>query len=213
MSGGFHVREVAPCDFGVWIDPTLSRKLERPHTAAEALATIPGAVAVLDGPMFRNADPDHPDYARYRVGKLDYHVLNRALGLEDDAGTATDGRGVTLSVLGNAAFWAPGDLVVEGADCAVQLYPALVVNGVVVASPGVNRDEVWRAGVGMRATGELLFAVGRGSMHWFAQEIRNAGATEAGYTDGGGSARLQTLDGFFGSTENRRVLSWLYARK
>lgn len=212
MSGrGFVTHVLEPAQLGVWVDPAPGGR-EVPHTAREALAALPQAVAVLDGPMFRIADPAHPDYRRYRAGKIDYHVVDRALGIEDDGGSATDTRGITLSVLGNAAFVAKGDRVAEGADVAVQLYPSLIENGVVVASPSVNADEVWRAGVGLRADGKLILAVGRGTMRWFAEQLAAAGATQAGYTDGGGSTRLETRERFWGSTENRRVVCWLFAK-
>ena len=59
---------------------------------------------------------------------------------------------------------------------------------------------------------EIVFAVGIASMAEFAAKMLLLGCTEATYLDGGGSTRLAVREKgvpSVGSTENRRVPSWL----
>ncbi len=196
--------------FGCWEDARAPHAL-RPHTAEETLAANPDAVAVLNGPMFEVTDPVHTDYQRYLTGKLDYHLYD-SRGVSDDGGTATDARGVTLSVTPSGVIAQSGDAVTPDATAAVQLYPPLVRGGVAVASAQKNTDVTWRAALALLADGRLAFAVGHMPMAQFAAALVALGAAEAGYTDGGGSARLAVRGKFYGSSENRRVVSWLLVR-
>ena len=69
------------------------------------------------------------------------------------------------------------------------------------------------AGVAVLEDGRLAFAVGPMPMVDFARALRAAGAVEAGYTDGSGSAHLLLADGRrWGSGERRPVASWLVVR-
>lgn len=212
--GGLIWLPFAASQLGCWEDPAGAHQA-RPHTAAEALLRNPDALAALDGPMFEVTDRAHPRYRDYATGRLDYRLYeSEGIAVDDDGGTRTDGRGITLSVVGGVAQVLDGDCVALHARAAVQLYPTLIRHKAVVAGERVNRDAVWRAGVAVLGDGSLAFAVMRASMRAFAQALLAKGAVDAGYTDGGGSARLQLASGrWWGSTENRRVLSWLLVRK
>jgi hypothetical protein len=84
-----------------------------------------------------------------------------------------------------------------------------VLDGSVVTSPDIDYDVVWRAGLAAMADGSMALAVMQSSMDDFARALQGAGAVQAGYTDGGGSAALVTPDGVAGSSEGRRVATWL----
>lgn len=181
-----------------------------PHTAAEVLVLCPVAEAVIDGPMFDVADGTG-SYTKYRVGRIDYRLTDTEDGDNVDGGTKTDRKGCTLSVVGGHAMWTDGDSPVQGAGVAVQLYPSLVRAGKITASPSVNKSNVWRAGIGSIGD-DIVFAVAQCSMVEFARRMLFLGCLEAGYTDGGGSARLAVREKGVpsaGSSENRRVPSWI----
>lgn len=197
---------------GVYLDSAgLPLNRARPHTAAEVLDLCPAAEAVLDGPMFHVADR-YANYETYKVGVLDYRYIDTQDGDTADGGALTDRKGCTLSIVPpGVSLWFDGDHVAPGALAAVQFYPALVRAGRVVASAQVNRSKVWRAGIGS-INEDVVFAVGVATMSDFAHWMLLLGCTEAGYTDGGGSARLAVREQGVpsaGSRENRRVPSWL----
>ncbi len=198
---------------GVWQDPTGTGRGVAPHTAAEALKANPDALWVLDGPMFTNVDKKRPHYSTYLVGQLDY-ALYDARGVKDDGGPKTDARGATLSVVNGAWSVAPGDAVAPGASAAVQGYPWVVRDGAVLATRAKNTDSVWRAGVGALDDGRLVFLVGKMPMWAFGEAALGLriGVRELLYTDGGGSTRLARRGQWAGSSENRRVASWLLVR-
>ena len=197
--------------FGIFSAPRTApgaRPSDRaPTTAAEALEAS-GALAVLDGPMFERCEGR--TYAASTCADLDY--LHRAPGLSDPGEHPT--RGATLSAWKGGASIAPGAQVDPRAQVAVQLYPALLLDGRNVATDdGTNTDRVWRAGVGLHPRLGVVFAVmPSATMRGFAEALRALGVVSAGYTDGGGSASL-LVRGLerVGSSENRRVASWLVA--
>jgi hypothetical protein len=204
---GVTLLRFAPSRLGLWLDDGATPGDNRVamHKPAVALQRS-GAVAVLDGAMFRVRDG-----RGYREGgdaQLEYRAADGS-GLEHDGGAATDARGVTIGVAGGYAYALDGDQVPVGSTCAVQLYPALVRGGVNVANPRVNRALVWRAGLCAMRDGQLAFAVGRMSMHAFAETLVTLGAEDAGYTDGGGSTCLLTREGRWGSREDRPVATYL----
>ena len=191
-----------------------------PMTAAQARALLPAAAVVLDGPMFSVCGPDgarRPGesevarYARVGCGSPDYRVMDTARGI--DAPGRYPSRGVTFSLAGGRAYALNGNALAVGAEVAVQTYPPLVRNGRIVATNvGPNAERNWRVGIGVVASGDLIFAVGQADMVAFATAMRSAGARDAGYTDGGGSARGELSNGArVGSSENRRVPIWIAA--
>jgi len=174
-----------------------------------------GADAAINGPMFGQCEQpglhhNNSDYAISICSRLDY--------LHKDAAFSAPGRypdrGVTLSVLpdGHAVFLDNAN-VAPGARVAVQFYPPLVVDGRNVATPTLNTGSEWRSGVALMQDGRLAFAVGTMPMHAFAAALIRAGAVGAAYTDGGGSSALVTAAATAGSSEHRRVASWLIVRK
>jgi hypothetical protein len=165
-----------------------------------------GYAAVLDGPMFREPS----SYTTYTQGNLLYGFTDRAAGISVPSDYPS--RGITIAVRGGQATYATGGYAPSGADVAVQLYPTLLRGGEVEASPYVDEDRTWRAGLGIYRDGRLGFAVGRMSMYDFARAMKSAGFVTAGYTDGGGSASLGANGAYYGSSEKRRVPAWLVAR-
>lgn len=179
-----------------------------PSTASEALGQDASLAAVLDGPMFEKCGEG--SYATYRCGEP------RFLVKDDDTYEASDEPGVggTIWVEEGVAKFMRGAVLVPNATVAVQGYPTLVEDGRNVAGTSGNlADHVWRAALVIGRDGQLWFAVGHDTMHGFATSLINAGALHALYTDGGGSARLATRDGFVGSSEDRRVPLWLGVRE
>jgi len=208
-AGGLSYVRFPASQMGVYLD-NIGDNLAKPHTAAEVLALCPEAEAVLDGPMFEIADGTG-EYAKYKKGKLDYRYLDTHDGDNASGGTATDRKGCTLSIVGGVPGWSDGDSVAPGSSVAIQFYPTLVRQGVVVASATVNTSKVWRAGVGSIGN-DIVFAVMVGTMAEFAIALLALGCLDAAYGDGGGSARLAVREAGVpsrGSSENRRVPSWI----
>ena len=193
--------------------PSLGGNRSRPTTAQEALAS--GAVAVLDGPMFSRCDSaalsgtDAERYAQSQCSRVEYALL----GSEVSVGSLYPSNGATFSIVEGRAVVLPDAQVAQGARVAVQTYPHIVRAGRNIANPEHDTDRTWRAALVLLDTKELAFAIMQASMHAFAAALVALGAVEAGYTDGGGSGRLETADGQrVGSSENRRVGSWLVVR-
>lgn len=183
----------------------------RPLRAADARRLAPNALAVVDGPMFSKCAGQPSNYATYTCGDAEYRMLDRNRGV--DIASEHPSRGATLSVHPDGrAEMRGGSEVAPGAEFAVQLYPPLLRRGANVASPGLNRDTTWRVAVGILRDGSVAFALARMPMFEFAAALARVGFVEAGYTDGGGSAAIETATGRrAGSSENRRVPVWIAA--
>lgn len=210
-SNGLKYVRFPASQMGVYLD-SVGENLAKPHTAAEVLQLCPEAEAIIDGPMFEIADGTG-EYAKYKKGRLDYRYLDTQDGDNADGGTKTDRKGYTLSIVNGIPEWSDGDSVAPGAGVAVQFYPTLVRRGIVVASPTVNTTKVWRAGVGSIGN-DVVFAVMIGTMTEFAVALLALGCLDAAYGDGGGSTRLAVREKGIpsaGSSENRRVPSWITA--
>jgi hypothetical protein len=180
-----------------------------PHSSDEALRNS-GGEAVLNGPMFDKCDPAAP-YASQTCGHVTYKHFDLSSGVNYPS--QRSGVGMTISVMPDGStVAASGSTVAPGARLSVQLYPALVVQG----QPRPVADQgafSYVAALAVMSDGRMAFVVGRNlSLPVFAAQLVSAGALYAGYTDGGGSASLATLDGYVGSSEHRRVLTWLVAR-
>lgn len=178
-----------------------------PHSPDEAISLAPSAEAVANGPMF---DTGPGTWADYRYGMVLYRHFDSSTGV--DIPSSRSSQGMTISVMPDGTTsTAMGDAVAAGARVAVQFYPALVVNGVV--QDVADESFPYVAAVVVMSDGRMGFVVGRNmSLPTFAQRLADAGAVQAGYTDGGGSAAIITPTVYVGSSEHRRVLTWLVAR-
>lgn len=186
---------------------------DRPVTAAQAIASSPGAAAALDGVMFENCDPLGRGYGESSCGDPDYLLIDRWSGLYEPSRYPS--RGGTLSVVGRRCVAMDGDSVAGGAAVAVQAYPALVRRGEARRfGDARSMQRVWRAAVGSAAGGSrVLMAVALMSLGDFASWCADIGGEDVFYTDGGGSCRMQWSGGaWVGSAENRRVPSFLVWR-
>lgn len=190
MVAAFVLRIFLATQFGVYAPP-------RP-VGADAALVATDADAVLDGAMFDATG-------------LRFAALDRAGGVDRAGRLATRGQGLVVFVRADRAGVAGA--VPRDADVAVQLYPALVRDGAVVASSRVNTHREWRAALCVLDDRRLAFAVGRGAMRPFAVTLQRAGCRHAGYTDGGRSAVLATRARRWGSTRAQPVPTWLYARR
>lgn len=205
----------SPSDFGLYANVTSSNQVV-PTSPREVLAAA-NADAALDGPMFdvcpgqQGVPSGNAAYAVSHCDRLEYAHHDETSGLIVPSQYPT--RGITISVKGGQAVAMAGDNMPAGSTVAIQLYPALLLNGEVKASATIDTDRVWRAGVGIMNDGSMGFAVGNMSMFDFANAMKNAGFSSAGYTDGGGSTALVTDSGVTGSSEGRRVASWMIVRK
>ena len=211
--GSLSIVRFSPGDLGVFA-PSLGGDRSRPTTAAQAIEAT-GALAVLDGPMFSRCDSgltgtDAERYAQSQCARVDYL-------LHDEQGASVESsypsNGATFSVVDGRVVVQPGAGMAPGAAVAVQTYPQIVRRGENIASSSRDTDRTWRAALALFDDGNLGFAIQQSSMHAFGAALEAAGAVEAGYTDGGGSGLLATSDGQrVGSSENRRVGSWLIIR-
>lgn len=191
-----------------------------PMTAAEARGIVADELVVIDGPMFaacpgqeqRDGESSDAYYRRLACARPLYALLDRASGI--DVPTSYPTRGATISITsdGRVAV-ADGATIAPGATFAMQGYPALLRRSANVANnaAGTNGQQNWRAGIGVTADGNIVFAVGRKDMEAFAAAMRAAGCVDAVYTDGGGSGRQESDSVTYGSSENRRVPVWIAA--
>jgi len=174
-----------------------------------------GAVAALNGPMFgvcpgQNLPRGNAQYGVSSCDTLQYFEYDAGQSLNVQGLYAS--RGITISVVNGEATATSGGSFPSDASVAVQLYPALIDNGHIVASQDKDTDRVWRSGLAILSTGQLMFAVGQMSMYDFASSLADLGAIYAGYTDGGGSTAMVASGEFAGSSEGRPVPSWLIVR-
>ena len=180
----------------------------RPTNVQDAVAaTHPDAA--LDGPMFEKCNPGD-SYQSQPCGHVLYRHYDLTGGI--DIPSVHPNQGVTISVLADGtAQAARGAAVPPGATVAVQLYPEMVANGTPVpVRPG---DAERRAALAIMRDGRLAFIASTPMTNdQFGIRLAQAGALYAGYTDGGGSTSLQTPTGYVGSSEHRRVLTWLLAK-
>jgi len=193
-----------------------------PHYVHEALYSSPFAstfMAAIDGPMFDYCCPDTcgNNYDRYHCGKLLFlHLDTTRPGAEINIPSTRPNEGMTISVANGVASAEAGSVVAEGATVAVQLFPELVRESRNAATGPHSQvplnTEV--AAVGTLSDGRVFFAYHPhvSNMRHFAEILleANVGVAEAGYTDGGGSARLE-VKGVMVAGPNRRVLSFLVA--
>lgn len=213
QDGNLTLAAFDPIQLGIVVNPRDDGNVF-PMTGREVVAGHPDVVAALDGPMFETCDGR--SYASSQCADLDYEHVDRRAGIAFDADPDKVTRGIVISVLSDGtATSSLGGASDADALVSIQLYPALVFNGApqAVSSSGSNDSVLWRAALAVLSDGRMAFAVGRFSMQGFAEALARAGAVIAGYTDGGGSALLLADGNAFGSTENRRVASWLVVRK
>jgi len=214
QSGSVTLVAFDPSWLGVYADQIGGGQVA-PHTPGEAL-TNSNASAVLDGPEFDNCSGQslpsgNAGYASSTCSVIRFSQLDAARGVQ--LAGSNPGQGVTISVVNGQAVATPGDAPAPGASVAVQLWPPLVSGGVIVASDdGSNATAEQRAALVILGDGRLAFASGAADMVGFANALINAGATDAGYTDGGGSGALWLSDGTtYGANPPRRVATWLTA--
>lgn len=182
-----------------------------PHTSTEALRNS-GGEAVLDGPMFAPCDPlAEVPYARQECGHVLYKHFDLSSGI--DFGSQRSSSGMTISVMPDGStVAASGSTAAPGARVSVQGYPSLVIGG----DPAPVADQgafSYVAALAVMSDGRMAFVIGRNmSLPTFAEQLADAGARYGFYTDGGGSASLETLNEYVGHSEHRRVLTWLVAK-
>jgi len=198
--GGLHAVKFAPRQLRVYFDHIgPGANTVRLHTWHDALPHLPGALAMLDGPM----------YAALGGGRADMLFAMRDPTSGEMPGSRA-GQGMTLNVTADGApVWTPRP--VDGAPVVVQGYPPLVRSGTNVTTRTLNTSRETRAGVGETRDGMLFLAVGTGSMTAFADQLmRDLDAVHAVYTDGGGSGKEWRAGTAVGNPEDRAVASWLW---
>lgn len=207
--GGLVVVAFDPAWLRVFIPPS-------PITAADALATEPRIVGLLDGAMFRPCEGSPTDYESYVCGDVDYAYLDAVGRIARRSRYPARGASLLVDARGRAAC-------VDGGDpytwpvvplVAWQGYPALIRDGVRVVSGASDTQRVGRAGAGRLADGRLFFAAMRASMLDFTIAVESlGGVTDLVYSDGGGSTVLALRDGETvsapGDLTRRRLPSFL----
>jgi hypothetical protein len=147
-------------------------------------------------------------YSTTDCNTLNYLHYTRSGGL---LAPLTPGVGLVLSIVRDwTSVRAEMDRVANpAAVMAVQGYPTLLLDGRNVTSPELNLERVWRSGVGLMADGRVMLAVAVGSMSSFADQMEDAGARRAVYTDGGDSTALGFGSRRVGADADRPVASWI----
>lgn len=213
QNGGLTIATFDPAQLGIVVSPRPDGNVY-PLSGSSVTAQHPDVVAALDGPMFEVCDGQ--PYSRSQCADLDYEHFDARSGISYASDPDKISRGIAFSVLsdGSVAVSIGGSRPSE-ATVSVQLYPTLVYDGAVqsVSTSGSNTSIVWRAALALMSDGKLAFIVGRYTLPGFAEALSEIGVVAAGYTDGGGSALLLADGNAFGSSEGRRVASWLVARK
>jgi len=187
--------------FGI-VAPSFQGNRTVPIRAQRAMAESE-AFAVLDGPMFAFCGSQSREECVQSVRLL----LDQKRGLYVPSSHPSEG--MTISIVDGRAQMARGASVPNGATVAVQLFPELVRDRIVVASRIRDTENVWRAALGILPNGNLIFAVDQAPMHIFATRLKALGVVHAGYTDGGGSAKLVTREWYAGDREDRPKGAWL----
>lgn len=187
--GTFRMVAFPPSWLSIYAKPTGNGQYA-PVTIADAMADK-SVVAAIDGPMFANCDAG-ASYETSQCADPRYAQLDKSDRINDPPNRGNDRDGVSVSVVRGAAQWTTGGAIDTDASVGLQLYPALVANGVVSAlsSDGSNGQRVGRAALLGLQDGSLAFATAYDTIHGFARRCRAAGAVWAGYTDGGGSTAM-----------------------
>lgn len=154
----------------------------------------PNALAVACGPMFSH-------------GVCDFLLRDSSSGASVASKHPTFG--ATVSVVDGVAQVHRGAF--EGAPVAVQGYPSLMLEGAVTTSPDVDAETTGRVGLAVMRDGRVALAVGSMSMDRFARALRDAGARDAVYLDGGSSTWLRTPEHTHG-VSGRRLPSFVVFR-
>ena len=217
---GIHLALFQPSRLGLVVAPTSNPGQTIPMRGVGALALDHAAVLAANGPMFDNCSgqpslpPGNAAYAASHCSVLRYRGVDRSRSINAPGTPGASLDGMTISVVGGRAVATVANVVPPGASVAVQLYPALLSNGHVLATADRDTDRVQRAGLFIMADGRLGLAMGPGlSMLSFANAAKLNGALSGGYTDGGGSARWALRDGtWYGASEDRPVASWIVIR-
>lgn len=165
----------------------------RPVTAEEVFRSHPDVLIAIGGPMFSFCEGQPRDYSRYDCGRVSYAMRDEGRGTRAPGLRSNDRVGVTFSVVGGSLVAARGNAPASGARVSIQAYPGLVEDGqIAVGAPtsGPDAETNGRVGLGVLRDGRAFFAYARCSLRVFAERLRAAGATWAGYTDGGGSSSL-----------------------
>jgi hypothetical protein len=210
-----------PSQFGILAHP-LGANETKPTRAAEILARFPGALGVINGPMFSRCasapgqaagETQAHWYAGLQCTVADYLQEDPLTGI-DLEGRHVD-RGLTFSVMPDASVLVGrGAHPPAGALVSAQTFPGFVHNGQFLAvrddPEKGDRDIVWRGALGMRRRdGKMLFIGSQAGMVDFRAICRDvAGADDAGYLDGGGSFKWVTRAGRVGAHEDRPVGTW-----
>lgn len=218
-SNGLSILVFDPSMLGLAIQPSGNGKF-RPLKLSEVMARE-DVLAALDGTMFSNCDPGS-NFRTLRCADPDYAVLDRARGVFEQSNRGKSDDGLSLWIVDGKARWTRGGSIDSQASVGVQMYPSLVMNGVVsrLSTGGSNSQSLLRAGVLGFPDGSIGFAKGFDSLQGFADRCHAAGAIWGGYTDGGTSTSmgLRLPDGTFRrwgmSAENERpVAMFLIARR
>ncbi len=187
-----------------------------PCYALEAAALYPKALGLLDGPMFGFCAGEPHSYPSYQCGATQTALHDGWTGATQRgsmprAGGTLVRRGSRATVVSGL----PDPATLSGADLVLQARPELVRDGVVVASASIDGDATRRAAVALLGPDVAALVVSRPmGNHAFAVALqRLLGATEALYTDGGGSTELLVAGRPVGGTtgRSRRVPSFVAA--
>jgi len=199
-----------PSRLGIYAEP-LDRSHPdrmRPLKASEVMGRRKDIRAAINGAMFDYCPTSPHNYPQATCYSAVYRLRDKKHRDLDVVGTHPSD-GITIAVVDGRASFATGNTVPAGATIAAQLWPPMLVNGHDVTNQQLNTDRVWRSAMGIDRSGKIVFAITQNSMTGMAAEMLAHGVVNAGYTDGGGSARLAVRGRpEIGHSENRKVGLW-----
>jgi hypothetical protein len=206
QSGNLTIAAFQPSQLGILALPNADGTVT-PIGPGDVLTYAPNIDAAINGPMYDTCGGADDASASCDIVDFLQYDSQRGVSLPG----SRPGQGIVISVVNGVATASDTIAVPPGASVSVQCYPSIVENSV-TTNPADSTVEM-RSALAILNDGRLAFALAQegATMPQFAQALMRAGATYAGYTDGGGSAHLVTQSGIQGATEQRRVATWLTA--
>lgn len=178
-------RIVPPSEVGLVAHPTTRANQAQFLYAQDIFNLYPNVVALVEGSMYND-----PAILRYRY--LDVEAGIDFPGIEEYAN-----QGRTYSIVDGRIQILRGNRVADRAKVAIQTSFPLIRAGRKIWTREPNERSVWRAGVGKLLDGNMIWAVGHGTIDGFTERVNDlrlpngVAVEEFDYTDGGHSTTLQ----------------------
>jgi hypothetical protein len=168
----------------------------------QILGDYPRADFAVDGTMFEST-----------AGTDSFLLYDPSMGV--DLPTRKANEGVTISVVNGVASARYGGVAEPGATVALQTWPSMVVNGRPQPhDTPANRERVWRLGIGVDSSGQIVVVMLIGAIIDLANRMAREGIVNGGYLDGGSSLAAEARGVFrrvHTAPSGSRIPGWILA--